>query len=454
METVVLIVGLVGAVAAAFLTPLNGVVLYLGLLCWRVPGVVQVVGLHFTAPRMVIPVVFIRCVADPALRRRFRWCAADVAVILLFVGQLTAGLATSPADGVLQNRAGVFFDIALAYFAVRFVLVTRESVVRLMQRLVVVAAPMGALGVLQSVTGMDPLGRLFGMTGERSVRHGLFRAAVTSGSSIIFGFLLGAIFVAGLGAWRSTGRRFRPLVSVALALVGLGALSAMSSGPIMALGTSALVLLFWPFRRHWRMGLVGLVAMFVALEVASNSPWYQVIYSRFAYDASTAAYRVELITEAFGGGMTGHWLTGYGLITGENFSYLVPHWQHTDVCNHYIFELMRFGLCGLIPLVGALALPIRQLRRGYRRCGSDDCRWLVWCVGAAVVGAMSSMMSANWEDQAYSLLFVVLGMGASMPTALLAPAMNGERSLAVGAAPVRLPCGAPAFVTPGEGVAI
>ena len=428
MEAVTLAIALVGVVLVLRLSPLRGLLVYLGILCWYSDWQPIVIGgVNFTAPRIVIIALLVQCLGDARLRVRFRWSVADTFVVLLFAGELVAGIATSPLDKLLQNRSGALFDTGLVYFVVRLVAGSRAEYSTILKGLLVIAAPLAVLGAFQSVTGSNPWGALVNrgavFVGATAVtdralemrRYGFFRASVNFPYSITFGFFFALVGAAGAGLWRSIARRERGLVAAGLALALVGTVSSMSSGPIMAGATSLMVLCLWPLRRHWKIGFGGIVVALAVIDIISNRHWYDVLAWYLTFNRDTAQYRIDLIEEALTGGMAGHWIVGYGLFDPASIHEVLTHWKHTDIANHYIYQVMRFGLIGLVPWVGFVVLVVRNLRRGYGTARSAADRWMGWCLGAGIAGVLSSMFSACWEGQPYNVFFGILGAAASMP---------------------------------------
>ncbi len=166
---------------------------------------------------------------------------------------------------------------------------------------------------------------------------------------------------------------------------------------------------------YWKYALAGLVLMLTAVDIGSNRTWYDVLAAYLAFNQATAAYRIGLIREAFGGGMSGHWVFGYGLLTALNRGAILPNWEHTDITNHFIFMMMCFGLTGLLTWLAFIYFAMRNLRVAYRESRTIGQQWMVWCLTAALSGALLSMMSACWEGQPYNMFYVGMGLAANAP---------------------------------------
>jgi hypothetical protein len=373
---------------------------------------------------MVIPVVLFSCMRSPAIMAKFRWTLADTLVILFALGEMVAGATTTALDRLIQNRAGAFFDTGLVYFAARLTVVTKEDLRSLLKGLLIIAAPLALLGIFQSVTGLNPWGQLVdrgavdasvGDWDVNSRRYGAFRAYVNFPYPITFGFFFALVWATAAGILRFAPLRSRNMFVGLVALAVAGMLSSMSSGPLLAGVAGGFVIAVWRWRRYWKIALVGAVITLTAVDIGSNRTWYDVLTWYFSFNRATAGYRVGLIRETFGGGMTGHWLLGYGLVSPSNIQEIMTNWTHTDITNHYIFQLLRFGLVGLLPWLAFIVTATRGLRVAYREAITKEQQWLLWCIAAGLAGVYASMMSACWEGQPYNLFFAVLGTAATAP---------------------------------------
>ncbi|MFH0964492.1 MAG: hypothetical protein V2A58_10835 [Planctomycetota bacterium] len=442
MYGVTLGLGIVGLAAVMMLRPTRGLMVYLGVLCWYAAWQpAPVLGINLTAPRIIILGLLMRCVVDGRLTKRFRWAWLDTLVVVFAAAEIVSGLMTSPTEVLLQNRAGALFDTGLVYFVGRLAIVSRQDYAFVLKGLLVIAAPIAVLGVIQSVTGSNPWGNLV-RAGEmeggaiqavegQTVRWGLWRARANFFSPIVFGFFFACVGACGAGLWKTVtaGKRWKIGAGLAGTMVGLG--SSLSSGPLLAAAISAPVIAVYRYRRYWKAGLAVLGAGLLAAEIGSNRHWYEVAASFCSFNPATAYYRIELVEETFSGGMEGHWLMGYGLRAGGQVAVAgISHWKHQDITNHYVYELMRFGLLGLVPLLAVFVGAFSRVRRAYRSAASESDRWVVWCLGAMLAGAAASMMSACWEGQAYSLFFLFLGATGSMPGIVRASVEKGETAAA------------------------
>ena len=156
----------------------------------------------------------------------------------------------------------------------------------------------------------------------------------------------------------------------------------------------------------------------IFVEVYSNRHFYHVL-SGFAFSAENAYYRIALMEEAFGGGMTGHWLFGYGYVGigpgnfNDNFN-----WEHIDLVNIYICKLAQVGLFGLTPFIAINVLYYRRLCQAGLAARRKEDLWFVWCYASALVGWNIAMLTVSALSQLETLLGIFVAICNNMPQAM------------------------------------
>jgi hypothetical protein len=362
--------------------------------------------------------------------KQFRLIWLDKLVIIYFICQLLAGAANIPARQLFENRTGAIFDLVLPYFAVRMIIRDKQQYLMLLKAFVLIAAPLAILGLHESITGYNPVYFLAQYCPWRSSsdlrlpnpRSGFYRAFFSSGHPIIFGlfFVVLGPFCAGLLRLVKSGM---PLYTVAVLLMAVGVFSSMSSGPWYGAILAIIFIAFFPWRKYWKLALCAIVLMCLLVEIISNRHFYEVI-DRVALNSATAWYRTRLIEVAlFEGGMSGHWLVGYGFADpgwGRN----IDSREVTDIVNHYLIILSCFGLTGLIPFLLVLVTAGKKLLEAYLQARTTEDQWLVWCLAASMIGLLGAANSVMLTGQARILLYMLLGLCASIPTVVGRPAAS------------------------------
>jgi O-antigen ligase len=135
--------------------------------------------------------------------------------------------------------------------------------------------------------------------------------------------------------------------------------------------------------------------------------------------------------------MSNHWLTGYGYNVDPGWGPRLDGRPFTDTVNHYILELHRFGLAGLLPFLALNIEAVRRLRKAYAASAVAADQWLVWCVSGALSGLWAAMMSVSLFGPPTTVFFMLLAFAGLLPDALGEPA-----AVRANAARVRGPNGA------------
>lgn len=202
-----------------------------------------------------------------------------------------------------------------------------------------------------------------------------------------------------------------------LSLMALGVFSSMSSGPILAAMLAVMFIAFYRYRRYWKIVVVFLIIMFSLVEIISNRHFYDVI-GRFTFDSRTAWYRSKLIDVAlFQGGMSSHWLTGYGLID-PGWSSKIDNRDHTDVVNHYLLVLCRYGIIGLIPFIVVIVSAFKMIIKSFQESILERDRWLIWCLAGALFGLLVSMFTVSLFGPPTSIFYILFGFCGVLPIIL------------------------------------
>ena len=151
-----------------------------------------------------------------------------------------------------------------------------------------------------------------------------------------------------------------------------------------------------------------------SIEIISNRHFYDVL-GRFTLDPSTAWYRSKLIDVAlFQGGMSGHWLTGYGEVD-PGWSAKIDSSDQTDITNDYLLTLSRFGMVGLIPFIAVVVQAFNMIIKSFQASMLDSDKWLIWCLAGALFGLLVSMFTVSLFGPPTTILYILLGICGTMP---------------------------------------
>lgn len=425
MEALTFAIATLVSIAVFFVEPVHGLILYLASLIWYPSFLFVSVGtIQFTVRRIVILAILFRLLLREDTTRSFRLILLDKLVVLYFVAELVAGtIMASSVEAMAQNRSGAMFDMVLPYFAVRLAIQTRQQYVQLLKGILVISGPLAIVGVGECLTGWNPLASLqvYQLQSdtahyEAAQRFGLSRAAVTFSHSIMFGLYFAMLGPACAGIFYSIKKK--GLFWLGIALMGVGTLASVSSGPLLAAMTACAFMAFHKWRRYWKVVVAMIVFMCGSVEIISNRHFYDVL-GAYTLSRETAWYRSRLIEVAlFEGGMSDHWLAGFGYDQDPGWGPKIDGRAATDTVNHYILELHRFGLIGLGAFVAVGVAAAKRLRQGYLLSTSNSDRWLVWCVAGALLGLSMTMMTVSLFGPPTTIMFMLLGFAGLMPRIL------------------------------------
>lgn len=416
MDALTLIIAVAGCFLVTSKKPIHGLAVYVVVSIWYPYGVgtVSLGSIDFSVGRIVILALFLKIFFGTSLVDRFKLIWLDRFVLILFASEVLAGLTTIPAMKLIEYRAGDFFDMALPYFAVRLIVVDKVKLVTLLKTIAWSTAVLALFGFYESVTGRNllALGRTLRVPELRmDVLH---RAQATLRNSIYYGVFSAMAGALCMGLSKNVVAKERKTYKILVCLCFLGCFFAMSSGGLLAMIGSLAFVAFYRQRYNWKNTLVAIVIMCCVIEVLSDRHFYDVV-DRFCFNSSTAWYRSRLFEVAlFEGGMSGHWLFGYGF-ADPGWGMKINMLPVTDMVNHYLLELCRYGLIGFVPFCIVIILSLRNLFKGFWRIGNDSDIWLVWCIAAGFFGVLLTFNSVSLFGMPMTMLFMMFGLCGSVP---------------------------------------
>lgn len=428
MESITLAIAAAVSALVFVLSPVYGLIVYIASLAWYPSYLTITIGtVDFTLRRIVILAIFMNLFLRTSLPGRFKFMWLDKLVIIFFIAQIMSNIFGLSIVKLLENRAGVAFDTVLPYFAVRMIITNKKQYLTLLKGILIVASPLAIVGFYQCITGNNLVGFLIEYHGWSDVRSegyvalarkGFFRANVTFSISIMFGLFF-AMFGPVCAGILGFERRHRKMYLIALCLMGIGVFASMSSGPMLAALLAVVFMTFYRYKRYWKIVTAVVVLMCGLVEIISNRHFYDVL-GGYTLNPSGAWYRSKLIEVAlFEGGMSGHWLTGYGYNVEPGWCRSIDGREHTDVVNHYLLVLCRFGLVGFIPFIAMNIVAIRQLIITYKESVLRADKWLIWCLGAGLFGLAGAFMSIGLFGPPNSVYYMMIGLAGVIPVIII-----------------------------------
>ncbi len=396
--------------------PAVGLVVYLVVLCLYPQYLaVSIATVDWTSARALGLVLLLRTVVYPGKTATYRLLWMDLLVLADFTGDFVAHVLTEPFSKVIVREGGQFFDFVVPYFCVRYSIRDRADIFLFFRWIALLAIPLAIVGVYQTVTGVNPYAfmRQYSPWGigdqEIDVRRGFYRADGPFANKIAFGLYFAMAMAMHIGGFFS--QRIRPHVWLThAAMIFAGLMSSMSSAPLFALVTTVAWVAVRPLRKYIPYVFFAFFLCILVVELYSDRHFYHVL-TRFALQESTAYYRIQLIEEALGGGMDGHWLAGYGYVgVGPGTDNSNFHWVHKDFVNIYIGRLATGGLLGLVPFMVLNVYYYYCLYRATKLSRSFETSWMLWCLSAGVIGWNVAMMTVGALEQVNMLLGMILGV--------------------------------------------
>jgi len=431
MQGTTLVIGILGSILVLLLRPAFALGAYFAVLVWY-PDYLRVsIGtLDISAGRIVIAVLVLRCLINDKVRTEFAWSRFDTWVAASMGVYVVMYLATHALSGAIENQGGFVMDAWLVYLATRLCIRDREAMVAVVKVIALILVPLALLGVIEAVTHWYSYRNMHQYCPWRpevpavEMRWGFLRAQGPFSHSIMFG----ACFVMFLPLvwWLRRQRGYWGSVAYLLsAITVLGGLSSMSSGPWGMLTIVIFCLALEKYSYRLKGVLMLLVVFCLLVEIGSNRPFYHVVLNYCNFGKGDWYQRARLIDVAIEH-FDEWWLAGYG-DKG-------PGWEEdlnakvTDVNNEFILNGVRYGMLGVVALVGVLVAAGRDLARGFRQTADKALRSLYWALGSSLVGVIVIWQGVSFFGQATSLFYILLGLvGSSFELAKEESVATGRR---------------------------
>ncbi|HEV8292650.1 MAG TPA: hypothetical protein VGP94_12035, partial [Tepidisphaeraceae bacterium] len=357
----------------------------------------------------------LRCIVQGSIRRQFKWRWADTAAMIYFALITISMLLALPKPGpALNNRGGFFLSALLPYFCVRFLIVDRPSLYAALSGWLWSAVPLALCGVYQMYTGDSPYFKIlqysqFWVRAPNSKwdMRPLFGEMAFRASGPIFGFIMFgwyfALWIAPATNLFFKSRNIFPWI-IAYCALPVGVLTSIASGPWMMMMFSGGLCALFPFRRFWKPAVIALAGLWIALIIGANRTPMEFM-ALFGKDQSSSWYRVGLQNFTLkGGGMNGHWVTGYGEIPqqyNESFH---------DLCIHWVWLLVIHGFMGIVGFYGFLATAAYSLWRARSLSKKLEDHWLLWSLLATLCASILGMLLVTLFSEVYFIYHMFIAI--------------------------------------------
>jgi hypothetical protein len=376
-----------------------------------------VFGLHLPLFRLLLLVGVLRVFAKGEAAR-LKWTTADRLFVWWVAVTVVFGTLSKPSIELFVNRSGDAYNAAACYFFVRCVVLDFEDIVIGVQTLAFVSVPLAALMLVEKTTGHNLLSVFGGVPEITFVRDGHLRSQGAFRHPILAG-TFGATEVPLFAALWFYQSKYRPLAVVGAISALVIAITATSSGALMALGGSIGGLALWKRRKH--LGAMARVAIVVilGLSLMMNAPiWYLMARASDVFGGG-GWHRAYLLDQAFshlnewclfGTTYTAHWGPAGETIAAD------PNMM--DITNHYVMEGVKGGLLKLGLFVAIIVICFKRLGRVLRAepPGSNSpSAFFVWTLGVSLSSHCISFLSITYFDQLIIIWFWLLAVISSLP---------------------------------------
>jgi hypothetical protein len=244
-------------------------------------------------------------------------------------------------------------------------------------------------------------------------RYGFYRATLSFPQPIMFGMFFAMLGPVAFGLYYFIKNKAFFLMS--MAAMGIGVFSSMSSGPYFTAALSGIFICVYNYRKQWKTLLIIAVILCTVVEISSNRHFYEVL-DRFTLSGSAVWYRSRLIDVAlFEGGMSDHWLVGYGN-QDLHWGARIDGRSYTDVVNHYLVILSRYGLVGLIPFLILITVVIVRLVRTFKQNNTPPDAWMLWCFSGTIIAIFFTINTVMLFGPPRTLFYILLALSAQLPS--------------------------------------
>jgi hypothetical protein len=369
----------------------------------------------FTVLRLLIMVAAARV----TLRREWLFeleGSLDTLVVLWGVWMVVSVAFHDNAPAAIVYRLRLAFEGVGLFFLFRSFFRSRDELYQMPVIVAVALAPLAIAMVAEKVTAHDLFSVFGGVPESAVVRNGTVRAQGPFGSPILAGTVGAVSFPLMFALWSKSRVLAVSAMSVCLAIV----LASASSGPILTASASVVALAFWSWRRQMRWVRRGLFWGYIALDAVMKAPAYYLMARIDLTGSSSSYHRARLIEEAIahlnewwliGTDYTRHWMPT-GLEIDPN---------NTDITNHYLGMGVAGGLPLMLIFIAMLVKGFSSIGVGLREETSQDQKFLVWAIGAALFAHTVTCISVSYFDQSIVFFYLTLAAARVTRTAAVMP---------------------------------
>lgn len=339
-----------------------GVWIFIGSLIWPASLAFQIGTLNMQIYKFAL-VALVPLIAIEMVRNPIRLRAPDYLLLLFgflqgaitiyhhgfiqdFLGSVGLGV-TWMATGI-ENSGITFLETLVPYFCARVLIRTSKEVAVLLRVLVLLVVALGATTLYESITGFSLYH--MGQLPFLDLRQGFYRAYGPFPHPILWGLFAASAISFTLVTKDGQSLRLPNLMLLTLTLVAT--YTSLSSGAALAMVVQ-FALFLWlavssQIRNRWRVFSMLFIALYLAIDIASNRTPVHVLIDYATFNSGTGFYR--MLIWHFG---WENFLTSPFVGIGYN-DWFRAHWMHGSIDAFWLVLLMRYGLLGAVPFILAI----------------------------------------------------------------------------------------------------
>lgn len=366
-----------------------------------------------SGPRIIALILIIKSFLTGRYRATPK-CLVDHLVLLAWVWSL---IAVTIADAFLSPlfifMVGRGLDTTLMYFVARYYITSVDDLKGMANWLILVAAVMGLLGLLESFNVLSPYSAakafrpwdVMSISSEiQQYRYGLVRAKGSASVHIYFGTSM--LIVTGILWSINKGFPLGRFGRWGILLGILGTISSVSSGPWMGCAVMFSIGLY-RYKPHLiRPTIYFILLLFLFLEVASNRHFYHLV-SYITLDAGTAWYRARLLEIAVSH-LSEYWFFGFGTRFPSHWADLLD--GTLDIVNHFLMVAIYGGLLAMFLYIASHYFALKYVIERWKSDDVSGLRLVSFYLGCVLVALEFVSMTVSLYGPPLILIHVLLGL--------------------------------------------
>lgn len=325
----------------------------------------------------------------------------------------------SDFTNVMRVALTYFLNVVVPYFAFSRSITSVADVRKVYLAFIIAALPIALISVFELVRNWHIYGSLQFVWGGPVIylrRAGLLRAMVTSGNSIVLGFVLMVAFGCVLAVWNKAKPRFREII---LVTIGLGLFASLSRGPWV--GCAALLLVFLATGPNavsnvGKIALLGVAGLALVLLMPGFERLMDLLPFVGKVDEQNITYRQQLFENSME-------------VIARNPLFGTPDFRATqemlemaqgegiiDIVNTYLEIAMKSGLAGAGLFIGIFVSILFGLRRAqkFHSVSDPDYNSYVRASMAIIIGIMITIATVSSLDFIPYVFWPFAGIGVAI----------------------------------------